>query len=365
MRPKTLAEYFSEIEDPRRTGFAHRHDLVEMLVITTCALFSEAEGFEDVVRWAHVKEAWLRRFLLLKNGIPSADTFSRVFRLLDPKAFESAFRSWVGSTLTAFNHVAIDGKSLRGSADGRRGPVHMVSAFATDLGLALGQEAVAGKSNEITAIPVLLEALAIKGCLISIDAMGCQKDIAHTIRRREADYLLAVKNNQPSLRRAVEDAFADVPIAGFEHTERARGRTVLQHVQVIANTGQVDAALWPDCKRLGRVVSLRIDGKNRQTIETRYYISSAPLDHQTLFRSVRQHWGIENRLHWSLDVIFREDASKIRKDHGPRNIGLIRKIILNLLRQDTAHPKVSLKGRRKMIGWDDDERMRLLGIAPL
>lgn len=360
-----MADYFSEIEDPRRTGFAHRHDLVEMLVITTCALFSEVEGFEDVARWARVKEAWLRRFLTLSNGIPSADTFSRVFRLLEPKAFESAFRAWVASTLTAFNHVAIDGKSLRGSADGGRGPVHLVSAFATELGLALGQEAVADKSNEITAIPVLLEALAIKGCLISIDAMGTQREIAHTIRRRGADYLLAVKNNQPSLGCAVEEAFADVPIEGFEHTERARGRTVLQQVQVIANTTQIDTAVWPECKRIARVVSLRVQGNERQALEARYYISSAELDHQTLFSSVRAHWGIENRLHWSLDVIFREDASKIRKDHGPRNIALLRKIILNVLRQDTTHPKVSLKGRRKMAGWDDDERMRLLGITPL
>lgn len=365
MQPKALAEYFSEIDDPRRTGFAHRHDLVEILVITTCALFSEVDGFEDVARWAQVKEAWLRRFLTLRNGIPSADTFARVFRLLDPKSFESAFRAWVGSTLTTFSQVAIDGKTMRGSVDGTRAAIHMVSAFATELGLTLGQEAVFEKSNEITAIPVLLEALAIKGCLVSIDAMGCQKDIAQTIRNRGADYLLAVKNNQPSLRSAIADAFADVPVEGFEHTEQARGRTVLQHVQVIANTDQIDTAVWIDCKCIGRVVSLRVDGKKRQKLETRYYISSAQLDHQTLFNSVRQHWGIENRLHWSLDVIFREDASKIRKDHGPRNIGLIRKIILNVLRQDDAHPKESLRGRRKMAGWDDDERMRLLGITPL
>jgi predicted transposase YbfD/YdcC len=365
MEPKTLVGHFSEIDDPRRAGYAHRHDLVEMLVISVCAMFSEVEGFEDIADWARVKEPWLRRFLKLKNGIPSHDTFSRVFRLLDPKAFESAFRGWVGSVLSAFGQIAVDGKSLRGSADGDAGPLHMVSAFATELGLVLGQEAVADKSNEITAIPVLLEALAIKGCLVSIDAMGCQRQIASTIVSRGADYLLAVKNNQRSLRAALADAFADVPMQGFEHTERSHGRIVLQHAQVIANTGHIDAELWPGCKRLGRVVSLRLNGNDRQVLETRYYISSAELDHQALFTAARNHWGIENNLHWSLDVIFREDASKVRKDHGPRNLAVIRKVILNLLRQDSAHPKASLKKRRKMAGWDDDERMTVLGIKPL
>lgn len=365
MGPKALAEHFSEIEDPRRTGFAHRHDLVEMLVITTCALFSEVEGFEDIAHWARIKESWLRRFLTLKNGIPSADTFARVFRLLDPKAFESAFRAWVGSVLPSFNQVAIDGKTLRGSADGDKPPLHMVSAFATDLGLVLGQEAVADKSNEITAIPVLLEALAIKGCLVSIDAMGTQREIAATIRKCHADYLLAVKNNQRTLRSAIEDAFADVPMAGFEHTDRGHGRVVLQHVQAIENTGQVDPGTWADCKRLGRVVSLRVEGEKRHVLETRYYISSVELTHEQLHAAVRQHWGIENRLHWSLDVIFREDDARIRKDNGPRNIALIRKIVLNMLRQDTKWTKASLRARRKMAGWDDDERMRVLGIKPL
>ena len=365
MGPRTLVEHFSEIEDPRRAGYAHRHDLVEILVIAVCAMFSDVAGFEDMADWARVKEPWLRRFLELKNGIPSHDTFSRVFRLLDPQAFEAAFRSWVGSVLTAFGQIAVDGKSLRGSADGEDGPLHMVSAFATELGLALGQEAVADKSNEITAIPVLLQALAIKGCLVSIDAMGTQREIARTIVSRGADYLLAVKNNQPSLCAALEDAFADVPMGGFEHTERSHGRLVLQHAQVIVNTGHIDTEAWSGCRRMGRVVSLRVAGNKRQVLETRYYISSAELDHHALYSALRKHWAIENNLHWSLDVLFHEDASKVRKDHGPRNLAVIRKIILNLLRQDSAYPKASLTKRRKMAGWDDDERMRVLGIRPL
>ena len=350
MESKRLVEHFAEIEDPRRAGYAHRHDLVEILVISVCAMFSDVEGFEDIADWARVKEPWLRRFLKLKNGIPSHDTFSRVFRLLEPKAFESAFRDWVSSVLTAFGQIAVDGKSLRGSAHGEAGPLHMVSAFAADLGLVLGQEAVADKSNEITAIPVLLEALAIKGCLVSIDAMGTQREIARTIVGRGADYLLAVKNNQPSLRAAIEDAFADVPMQGFEHTERSHGRIVLQHAQVIANSGHIDAASWPGCQRLGRVVSLRAAGNERQVLETRYYISSAELDHRALFVSARNHWAVENNLHWSLDVVFREDASKVCKDHGPQNLAVIRKVILNLLRLDSAPPESQLQEATKD-GW--------------
>ena len=365
MEPKTLVEHFSEISDPRRPSYAHRHDLVEILVITVCAMLADVDGFEDIADWARVKESWLRRFLTLKNGIPSHDTFARVFQRLDPRAFESAFRAWVGSVLTNFTHVAIDGKSVRGSADGQAGPLHMVTAFATEFGLALGQEAVAGKRNEISAIPVLLGALELEGCLVSIDAMGCQKAIATTLREQGADYLLAVKNNQPTLRACVEDALADVPVEGFEHADDTHGRTVLQHAQVVANTGQVDLTLWPDCKSLGRIVSLRVDGKERQALETRYYISSAALDHQTFLKYVRNHWAIENNLHWHLDVNFREDACTVSKDNSPQNLSVIRKINLNLIRQDTAHPKKSFIKRRKIAGWDDDERMRLLGIRQI
>ena len=338
MEAKSLVEHFSEIEDPRRAGYAHRHDLVDILVIAVCAMCSDVEGFEEMEDWALAKEPWLRRFLKLDNK---------------------------GGGIGLFGKLAIDGKALRGSADADNGPLHMVSAFATELGLVLGQEAVADKSNEITAIPVLLEALDIKGCLVSIDAMGTQHHIASTILSQGANYLLTVKNNQPALRAALEDAFTDTPMHGYEQVQREHGRIVVQHAQIIANTGQVDPAHWPDCKSLGRAISLREEGKKPQSLETRYYISSAQLDHQGFLGAVRNHWAIENKLHWSLDVIFAEDASKVRKDHAPRNLSLLRKIILNLLRHDTAHPKASLKRRRKMAGWNDDERMRVLGIKPL
>jgi predicted transposase YbfD/YdcC len=207
--PMPLMSYLDEIADPRRTGYAHRHDLQEMLVIAICATLSDVDTFEDVAFWATQKEAWLKRFLKLANGIPSHDTFNRVFRILDPKAFEDAFRRWVSGLIPAVEGtLAVDGKTVRGSGDGKARPIHLVSAFATDLGIVLGQEKVARKSNEITAIPELLNALLIKGYLVTIDAMGCQTEIAETIVAKEADYLLAVKGNQPTLLTTLQDRFA-------------------------------------------------------------------------------------------------------------------------------------------------------------
>lgn len=356
-------EHFAVIEDPRRGRVAH--DLTEMLVIVTCALFSEVETFVDIAAWAHYKEPWLRRFLRLPNGVPSHDTLNRLFRLIDPKQFEAVFHAWVGDVLTAFDQVAIDGKTLRGS--GKRSPVHLVSAFATELGLVLAQARVPAKGGEMAAVPALLDALDVRGCLVSLDALGCQREIASQIRTRGAAYLLAVKGNQPMLRQALEDAFADQKEApGFTNHQSGRGRQSLQHVQVLTNTGQVDPEVWPDCQSLGRIVSLRAAGEQAaKRIETRYFISSARLDPDELALAARRHWAVENDLHWRLDVTLREDACAVRKDHAPQNLSVIRRLILNLLKQDTAHPKQSVRLRRKMAGWDDDERMRVLGIQPL
>ena len=239
--PMPLMNYLDEIADPRRTGYAHRHDLQEMLVIAICATLSDVDTFEDVAFWATQKEAWLKRFLTLANGIPSHDTFNRVFRILDPKTFEDAFRRWVSGLVTAVGGtLAVDGKTVRGTGDGKARPIHLVSAFATDLGIVLGQEKVAQKSNEITAIPELLNALLIKGYLVTIDAMGCQTEIAETIVAKEADYLLAVKGNQPTLLTTLQDRFAldqrdalrDAAHC-FEQVEKSHGRLVIQRAFVI------------------------------------------------------------------------------------------------------------------------------------
>lgn len=364
-KPTSLVQALSEIEDPR-VGNGKRHDLVEILVIAICGIFAEVEGFEDIAEWARVKEPWLRRFLRLENGIPSHDTFNRVFRILDPKHFEQVFRRWVSGVARALGqNIAIDGKSLRGSAVGGESPVHMVSAFATALGIVLGQEKVADKSNEITAIPALLEALAIQGCLVSIDALGTQREIARAIRDLGADYLLAVKANQPTLHQTLADAFVGEWDARHDAVQTGHGRHVFQIYRTLPNTNEVDRSLWPDCALLGRVDSVRVVDGKASGLETRYYISSRQMTTEAFAAAVRDHWAVENRLHWSLDVIFGEDERRLVKDHAPQNFSLLTKMALNLLRQDTSAPNKSLRLRRKRIGWDDDARMALLGLTPL
>lgn len=366
---KVLMELLNEVDDPRRPSNGTRHDLQEILVIAICAVLSDADSVEDLALWARVKESWLRRFLVLKNGIPSSDTFLRIFGALDPKQFESVFRRWVGGIVPALNRsVAIDGKTLRGSADGLNSPVHMVSAFATDLGLVLGQEKVAGKSNEITAIPELLEALYLKGYLVSIDAMGCQKNIADQIVKKKGDYLLAVKGNQPSLYEAIQAAFVDQASAQTAHAqvEKSHGRSVGQLAWVAPAKGIVNIDDWRECKTIGRILSQRVVGDKVAEPEWRYYISSRELTATELATAARAHWGIENQLHWVLDVTFGEDGSTIRKDNGPENMSLLKKIVLTLLRTDaTDKAKTSLRAKRKRAGWDDDIRMNMLGITPL
>jgi predicted transposase YbfD/YdcC len=347
-----------------------------MLVIAICATLSDVDTFEDVAFWATQKEAWLKRFLKLKNGIPSHDTFNRVFRILDPKTFEDAFRCWVSGLVSAVSGtLAVDGKTLRGSGDGEARPIHMVSAFATDLGIVLGQEKVARKSNEITAIPELLNALLIKGYLVTIDAMGCQTEIAETIVAKDADYLLAVKGNQPTLLTTLQDRFVldqrDAlrnTVHYFEHVEESHGRLVAQRSWAAPNEGEVDTARWPNCKMLATVESWRVVGGKPSDLERRYYISSRLMTAEAFAQAVRGHWGIENRLHWMLDVNFGEDAATVRKDFAADNLSRLKKIVLNVLRLETATAalgKLSLAKKRKLAAWDDSFRMTILGIKPV
>lgn len=364
-KSRSLVECLAEVDDPRR-GNGKRHDLVEVLVIAICAIFAEVEGFDDMAEWAGVKEPWLKRFLRLENGIPSHDTFNRIFRILDPKQFEQVFRRWVGGVVGVLREqIAIDGKALRGSARAGDSPVHMVSAFATRLGLVLGQEKVADKSNEITAIPALLESLAIKGCLVSIDAMGTQREIARAIRALGADYLLAVKGNQPKLHQTLEGAFVGEWDEVHHVVQAGHGRQVFQIYRTLPNTGDVDTATWIDCTTLGRVDSVRRINGHESELETRYYIASGTLTPEDFAAAVRDHWAVENQLHWSLDVIFGEDDRRVAKDHAPQNFSLLAKIALNLLRQDPSASKKSLRMRRRLMGWDDDARMAFLGLTPL
>jgi len=361
----------SEIDDPRKPSNGTLHDFREILVISIAAMLSDTDTVEDIAYWARKKEAWLRRFLVLKNGVPSEETFLRIFRVLDPRQFETVFRRWVGSVVGALSGtIAVDGKTVRGSGTGGETAIHMVSAFATELGVVLGQEKVASKSNEITAIPELLDALYLKGFLVSIDAMGCQKSIARQITGKGGDYLLMVKGNQPTLLEAIETIFIDQhEVEGVDRqsqVEKSHGRLVGQIASVLPAKGIVDLADWPKCKTIGRIDSIRKVGDRESDMERRYYISSRVLSAEDLAAAARAHWGIENRLHWVLDVSFGEDGSTVRKDNAPQNLSLLKKIVLNLIRLDTTDKtKASLRLKRKGAAWDDDVRMNMLGLTPL
>jgi predicted transposase YbfD/YdcC len=364
-------DMLNEVEDPRKPSNGTLHNFQEILVIAICAVLSDADNVDDFAEWGRTKEAWLRKFLPLKNGIPSRKTFFRVFSVLNPVRFEAAFRRWIGGIVPAVARtIAVDGKSLRGSAKGTESPVHRVSAFATDLGLVLGQEKVTGKSNEITAIPALLEALYLKGHLVTIDAMGCQSAIAAQIVEQKGDYLLAVKGNQPTLLEAIEAAFVDQSSAQPKHVqvEQSHGRAVGQIAWVAPAKDVVNLTDWIGCKTIGRILSQRVVGKKAAEPEWRYYISSRELSAADLATAARAHWGVENRLHWVLDVTFGEDASQVREEHAPQNFSLLKKIVLNMLRLNTAcrpKPKTSLRQMLKLAGWDDDIRLAVLGLQPL
>ena len=365
----TLMNCLSEIDDPRKPSNGTLHDFLEILVIAVAAALSDCDTVEDIAYWGRAKETWLRKFLVLTNGVPSEETFLRVFRVLDPKQFESAFRRWVGGIVGALSgSIAVDGKTVRGSGSGGETGIHMVSAFATDLGIVLGQEKVSGKSNEITAIPELLNALYLKGFLVSIDAMGCQKKIASQITDQGGDYLLAVKGNQPTLLEAIETAFIDQHQAkGVDRqggVQKGHGRLVAQIAAVLPAQGIVHPVDWPECKTIGRIDSLRKVGDHESDLERRYYISSRVLTAEQLAAAARAHWGVENRLHWVLDVSFGEDGSTSRKDNAPQNLSLLKKIVLNMIRLDTTHKtKGSLRLKRKAAAWDDDLRMNMLGLS--
>lgn len=362
-------ERLSDVDDPRQPSNGTRHDFLELLVMTISAVLSDCDTIEDVAAWSREHIDWLRQFLVLKNGIPSEDTFLRIFRLLDPKPFESCFRRWVSGLMPKLSGtLAVDGKTVRGSGSGGETAIHMVSAFATKLGLVLGQEKVCAKSNEITAIPELLDALYLEGFLVSIDAMGCQRAIAEKILARKADYLLAVKGNQPSLYQAIQGAFIDHKdqIVHVEQVEQGHGRIVAQRCSVLPATGIVSASDWPDCAVIARIDSVRQVKGKPLGMEQRYYIASRDLAPAEVAEAVRSHWGIENQLHWVLDVTLKEDASTVRKDHAPENLSLVKKIVLNLLRMDTTDTvKSSLRQKRKRAAWNGELRSRFMGLSPL
>ena len=370
----TLTEAFAGLGDPR-TGPARRHDLAEVILMALCAVLCGADTWVDVAEWAEDNEAWLKRYLVLEHGTPSHDTFGRVFRLLDAKVFETCFRAWISSLAgVVAGVVAIDGKTACGSRDGRNTALHTVSAYATASGLCLGQEHTRGKGHEIPAIKALLDTLALKGCIVTIDAIGCQTEIARKILDRGGDYLLAVKDNQKDLADALREFFADgeirgfgsLPVSRFQSLEKDHGRIETRQAMWVTDLSWLDKKLrehWPKLAGLGMIERQReINGA--VSTERAYYIGSQGIKSAESFaKAARDHWGIENSLHWVLDIAFREDDCRVRKDHAPHNFAALRKFALALLRKDTQFPKRSLRSRRKTAERLPDYRASLLGLS--
>jgi predicted transposase YbfD/YdcC len=363
---EALIAAFETIEDPR-CEWKVEHRLLDILVIAVCAVLGEAESFEDIALYGRCKEGWLRQLLALPNGIPSHDTFRRVLMLVDPEAFERSFLGWVRAVFRPKEdtprQVAIDGKTVRRSFDRKRGrsPLHLVSAYATEHGLVLAQRAAEEKRGELTVLPGLLDGLDLEGCLVSLDALACRPEVAERIVGRGGDYLLALKGNRRKAHAEVRDWFAANAFAPgaplrpcFDAFDEGHGRLVRRRVFACPDVGAF-ATLegWPGLAAALAVETIRgINGKGKVTAEIRHYLSSAKLPPEALAAAIRNHWRVENGLHWVLDVGFREDASRVRERNAARNLALLRKIALNLVRADSSL-KASLKGKRKYAGWDD------------
>jgi len=349
-----IKHYFRSLQDPRRR---HRrlHRLLDIVVIAICAVLAGADDWQEIVTFGQGRRAWLKRFLALPNGIPSHDTFERVFDRLDPQAFQVCFRTWIAALCGRLEmpHIAIDGKTLRHSGSGNLGPLHIVSAWATANHLVLGQEAVAEKSNEITAIPRLLELLALDGALITIDAIGCQKEIASQIVAHGGDYILALKDNQPTLHADVQQVFDDVlsdldtslehrSVTTHEH-DHGRNETRSYHVVSLPEDFAERHADWEGLRSLGLVVSERQVGQQQPTYEARFYISSLKPGVRRFAQAVRHHWGIENSLHWHMDITFGEDANRLSKRRGAENFALLRRLAVGLLKRHPARKSIACK----------------------
>lgn len=345
------------VADPR-VDRGQRHKLVDILVIALCGFLAGCEGWVDVALFGISKRRWLDKFLELPNGIPSHDTFGRVFALLDPKQLAGVLRQFVQTVVGSLQGevVAIDGKTLVGSGESTtaKKALHLVSAWATQHGVVLGQVATADHSNEITAIPKLLQLLDVRGAVVTIDAMGCQKEIARQVRAQGADYVLAVKDNQKNLAKAVQfqlgRGHSKVARAKLQTCEKNHGRKDRRTYTVMAAPNSVTRH-WPDAQSIARVCRETIDGHGKKTKEVRDFISSLPPKVERLAAAIRGHWGIENRLHWSLDVTFNEDQSRIRQGHAAENAGLLRRLALSILKQDTRYSN-SLRCKRLRAGWE-------------
>jgi predicted transposase YbfD/YdcC len=357
----SLLEHFAALEDPRQTAKV-LYPLPEILLLLLAGTLAGADDFSEMELWGNEQLAFLRRLLPYQHGIPGHDTLGEVVAALDPALFKACFVSWVeGLRETAPDIVAIDGKTSRRSHARSKGrePLHLVSAWASRQRLVLGQETVSGKSNEITAIPLLLERLALDGALVTIDAIGAQTGIAETILKRGGDYLLALKANRPATFKDVEAFFGDPPpgsIETYTTTDGEHGRVEVRRHAVCHDVAWLFSdrrypgeVAFPGLAMIGMVES-ETEREGKTARERRYYLSSAKLDAEAFARAVRSHWGIENRLHWVLDVVFKDDLTRLRTGHAPENMAVVKHMAMNLLRQ--AKPTISVKNRRKRAGWN-------------
>jgi predicted transposase YbfD/YdcC len=356
-----IKKHFRKLRDPRRRhGRLHR--LLDLVVIAIAAVTGGADTWREMAAFGRRHESWFKRFLSLENGIPSHDTFERVFARLDPAVFQCCLRDWLValSQVLQCTHIAIDGKTLRGSRPGKDnlGPLHLVSAWATQNHLVLGQVAVEGKSNEITAIPRLVELLELHGAVVTIDAMGCQKEIAAKIRQRRGHYVLTVKENQPhllediqaSLLQAHESDFAGVAHSAYDSESKGHGRHEKRHIEVIHDVqGIRGKADWKDLRALGMCFTERTV-KGKTSSEVRYFIGSQKRSARYYALALRKHWGIENNLHWQMDVSFAEDANRTAQRKAAENLALVRRAAQTLVKRNPQ--KEAIKCKRRQAGWD-------------
>jgi len=368
----TLSRFFHDLPDPRIER-CKLHKLIDIITITICAVISNADGWEDIEAYGRAKEALLRTFLELPLGIPSHDTFERVFARLDPAAFQNCFLDWIAHIRTKIpgDVIAIDGKTSRGTRDDAidLSPLHIVSAWSSANALVLGQLRTEDKSNEITAIPLLLDVLDIQGCTITIDAMGCQTAIVEHIVEQEADYVITCKANQAFLHDDIEALFTDflqpssqqTDLSYYTTTEKHHGRQEIREYWSTASLERLRTKeRWLGIQSVAMVRSERHTSQGSSS-ETRYFISSLANDAQRIAQAIRTHWTIENQLHWVLDVVFHDDASRSRTNNAGQNLILIRHITLNMLRQERSLKK-SVRQKRLRAGWDDGYMLKVLQV---
>jgi predicted transposase YbfD/YdcC len=377
----SLIQHFKNLPDPR-INRSKEHELIDVLTIAICTLLCAGESFNDMEDFGKAKEDWFRTFLTLKNGIPSHDTFNRIFAALCPVAFGDCFIAWTQSLRRAVAQeiVALDGKALRRALDADQNTKVIVSAWAQSNRLVLGQLKVDDKSNEITALPRLLRALELSGCIVTVDAMGTQKQIAREIKEADADYVMALKGNHETVHEEVK-SFLDATVteaaaprpAGKPPSAAVAGLATLQtvekdHGRLETRTCYQSAVLdwfedrekWEGLKTIGMVEAQREVG-GKKTVERRYYLSSLPLGVETFARAVRGHWGIENSLHWVLDVQMREDDSRARTGYAAENLATLRRLALNLLKREATR-KRGIRGKQLNASWDHSYLLRLLGV---